>query len=114
MKIYSSLDQLFAGLYSFESGEWIYVNTDSWGRDPTNTNFYYIPFEYLESLDGDEIYLDDEDMEMPKQVQDLGLRSWMLVSSLLYIASKKAFVGNDSSWVVDEINYFRIHDTFRT
>lgn len=105
---------MIADLPNLDSGEWIYANTESWGREPEDTKFYYIPWGYLQSLDDDQIYLDDEDMEMPLQVEGLGLRSWMLVSSLSYILANKVAGGHDTGWLVDEINYYRENDTFRT
>lgn len=114
MRSYSSLGQMIADLPNLDSGEWIYASTESWGREPENTNFYYIPWDYLQSLDDDQIYLDDEDMEMPLQVQDLDLRSWMLVSSLLYILANKVAGGYDTNWLIDEVNYYRENDTFKT
>ena len=38
----------------------------------------------------EEIYLDEEDMEMPLVVKELNLKGWMLVSSLNYIVKNKS------------------------
>ncbi|MEN4748826.1 hypothetical protein ABEH28_03500 [Pseudomonas sp. Ps21-P2] len=114
MKAYSSLGQVIADLSDLDSGEWVYANIESWGREPEDTDFYFIPWDYLQSLEDDQIYLDDEDMEMPLQVQNLGLRSWMLVSSLSYILGHKVAGEHDTTWLIDEINYYRENDTFRT
>lgn len=114
MRSYNSLGQMIADLPNLDSGEWIYANSKSWGRQPEDTEFYYIPWDYLQSLDDDQIYLDDEDMEMPLQVEGFGLRSWMLVSSISYILANKVAGGHDTGWLIDEINYYRENDTFRT
>jgi hypothetical protein len=105
---------MIADLPNLDPGEWIYASAESWGKTPEDTNFYYIPWDYLQSLDDSQIYLDDEDMEMPMQVQNMGLRSWMLVSSLLYILDNKVSGGHNTNWFIDEINYYRENDTFRT
>jgi hypothetical protein len=114
MKSYDSLGKMIADLSSLDSGEWIYASIESWVQEPEDTSFYYIPWDYLQSLNDDQIYLDDEDMEMPLQVQGLGVRSWMLVSSLLCILANKVAGGHDANWLIDEINYYRGNDTFRT
>lgn len=114
MRSYKSLGQMIIDLPNLESGEWIFANTESWCRKPEDTKFYYIPWNYLQSLDDDQIYLDDEDMEMPLQIRCFGLRSWMLVSSLLYILANKVAGGHDAGWLVDEINFYRENDRFRT
>ena len=47
------------------------MNLDAWRATPEQAVFYSIPETYLEELDDDEIYLDDEDLEMPLAVQGL-------------------------------------------
>lgn len=114
MKAYSSLGQLITDLPALDLGGWVYTNIASWVQVPESTNFYVIPWDYLQSLEDYQIYLDDEDMEMPLQVQNLGLRSWMLVSSLSYISANKVAKEHDTAWLINEINYYRENDTFRT
>lgn len=114
MNSYSSIEELFKNLTLLDSGEWIYANINSWNSNPESTEFYYIPWDYIQSLDDEDIYLDEEDMEMPTTVRGLKLKGWMLVGSLNYIASKKPINVKDSNWVIEEINYYRENDTFRT
>lgn len=114
MNSYKSIDELIACLSLLEQGEWIYVNIDSWNNNPENTEFYYISWDYIQSLDDEEIYLDEEDMEMPLIVKELNLKGWMLVSSLSYISENKLSSGHDNRWFIDEINHYREYDTFRT
>ncbi|MDG6400165.1 hypothetical protein QCD79_09185 [Pseudomonas quasicaspiana] len=114
MNSYRSIHELFKNLSLLDSGEWIYAKIATWKRNPENTDFYYIPCDYIQNLDDDEIYLDEEDMEMPLAVRGLELRGWMSVSSLNYIASNNPHSGKDSKWIVEEINYYKDNDTFRT
>lgn len=114
MNSYKSIDELIASLSLLDQGEWIYVNLNLWNNDPENVIFYYISWDYIQDLADDEIYLDEEDMEMPLVVKELNLRGWMLVSSLNYIAQNKSNGEYDSKWFIDEINYYREYDTFRT
>ena len=62
----------------------------------------------------EEIYLDEEDMEMPLVVKELNLKGWMLVSSLNYIVKNKSNDRDNNQWLIEEINYYREYDTFRT
>lgn len=114
MNSYKTLDELIISLSLLDQGEWIYVNLNSWNSDPEHTDFYYIPWSYIQDLDDDEIYLDEEDLEMPLAVKELNLRGWMLVSSLNYIAQNKSNGGYDNKWFIEEINHYREYDTYRT
>ncbi|MBC3949325.1 hypothetical protein [Pseudomonas folii] len=114
MHSYRSIHELFENLSLLDPGEWIYANIASWSSHPENTDFYYIPWDHIQNLEDEEIYLDEEDMEMPSTVRGLELRGWMLVGSLNHIASNNPVSGKDSKWIVEEINYYRDNDTFRT
>ena len=114
MNSYKTIDELIISLSLLDQGEWIYVNLSLWNSEPQNTDFYYIPWDYIQDLEDNEIYLDEEDMEMPLIVKGLNLREWMLVSSLSYIARNKLNGGHDNKWFFDEINYYREYDSFRT
>ena len=112
MKIYNSLVDLIEDIPSLPGRDWIYVNLDSWKSGPEKTKLFYIPWNYIQDLEGDEIYLDEEGMEMPKSVEKCNLRCWMLVSQLDYILKNK--VDRGVRWFVEEINYYRENDEFRT
>ncbi|MBJ9749871.1 hypothetical protein [Burkholderia cepacia] len=114
MKIYNSLLDLIKGVQSLPGKDWIYVNLDSWRDNPIGTRFFYIPWDYIQDLDDDEIYLDAEDMEMPKSVENYDLRCWMLVNQLNYIKKNMDDRGEGVEWFVDEVNYYRENDEFRT
>ena len=114
MNHYKSIDELIVSLPLLDQGEWIYVNLDSWENNPENTGFYYIPWNYIQDLNDEEIYFDEENMEMPLVVKELNLKGWMLVSSLHYIVKNKSNNRHNNQWLIEEINYYREDDTFRT
>lgn len=113
VKTYKSLIELLENIPSLPGKDWIYVNLDSWKSNPEESKFFYIPWDCIQDLEDDEIYLDDEDMEMPKSVEDYDLRCWMLVNQLDYILKNKVAKGG-IKWFVDEVNYYRENDEFRT
>ena len=113
MNSFKSIPELIKNLSLLDQGEWIYANLNSWNSNPEYTDFYYIPWEYIQNLDDDEIYLDEEDMEMPLVVKGLNLRGWMLVGSLDYITQNKLNFEYDNKRLIDEINYYRNNDAFR-
>lgn len=114
MQIYNSLSELIENIPSLPEKDWIYANLDSWGRSPEGTRFFHIPWSDIQDLEDDEIYLDDEDMEMPKSVEQYDLKCWMLVNQLSYILKNKIDKGEGDKWFVDEINFYRENDDFRT
>ncbi|WP_124891724.1 hypothetical protein [Burkholderia sp. Bp9090] len=114
MKIYNSLLELTENIRSLPEKDWIYANVDSWRRDPEGTRFFYIPWNYIQDLDDDEIYLDNEGMEVPKSVEKYNLRCWMLVNQLSYILKGKVGENDNVKWFIDEVNYYRENDEFRT
>ncbi|PIT59027.1 hypothetical protein [Snodgrassella alvi] len=114
MNSFKSIYELIKNLSLLDQGEWIYANLNSWNSNPEHAEFYYIPWDYIQNLDDDEIYHDEEDMEMPLVVKGLNLRGWMLVGSLDYIIQNKSDFEHDNKWLIDEINYYRNNDTFRT
>ncbi|HDT6507760.1 TPA: hypothetical protein QFV83_001055 [Klebsiella aerogenes] len=113
MNSYNSIDDLIDALPKLVQEEWIYLNIDLWLSEPEKVKFYYIPWGYIQDLDDNDIYLDEEDMEMPKPVESENLKGWMLVNALSYIVKNKINLKEDNKWLIDEINYYRKYDTFR-
>ncbi|MBN3824839.1 hypothetical protein G3O00_14600 [Burkholderia sp. Ac-20384] len=113
VKIYKSLIELIENIPSLPGKDWIYVNLNSWKRNPEESRFFYIPWDYIQDLSADEIYLDDEDMEMPKSVEKYNLRCWMLVDQLDYILKNKIAKREGVRWFVEEVNCYRENDEFR-
>ncbi|MCA8111394.1 hypothetical protein [Burkholderia cepacia] len=70
-------------MHSIASGkEVIYADIDSWRGAPEEVRFFYVAWDFLKDLEGDEIYLGGEGVEMPKSVGNYNLRFWILVNQL--------------------------------
>ncbi|MBR8656021.1 hypothetical protein KDH83_22175 [Achromobacter sp. Marseille-Q0513] len=111
MQVFKTLAELLRAIPALEAREWLYVNLDAWRATPERAVFYSIPETYLEALDDDEIYLDDEDLEMPLAVQGLNLRGWMLAGDVQYIASR--LNGEDPAEFIAQVNHYREYDSFK-
>lgn len=64
------------------SDDWIYVNIDQLQRDAYECRYYYLPEDWILDLPEDEVYTDDEGLEMPEAYRELDLRGWRLASDL--------------------------------
>lgn len=113
IKKYKSIEDLFNDISQLDQGEWIYTQVELWNREPNNAYFYYIPWGYIQELSDNEIYLDDEDLEMPKSVEGKNLRGWMLVCDLSFLYQTQQEQRKDLSWTIEEINYYREYDAYR-
>lgn len=113
MKTFLTLDELLASLSTLESNEWIYTEISMWNSHPEQAVFYYIPWDYIQELSDDEIYLDDEEMEMPKAVEDKNLRGWMVICDLALFYQTQQVEQKTLQWIIEEINYYREYDAFR-
>lgn len=110
---YKTLESLLASLSALEQNEWIYTNIKKWNNNPESAVFYYIPWDYLQELDDEDIYLDNEDLEMPKSLESKSLRGWMVVCDLALFYQKQQEHEKTLQWVIAEINYYREYDTYR-
>ncbi|EMK0756649.1 hypothetical protein J0A78_01305 [Providencia rettgeri] len=113
IQVFQTLESLLASLTALEQNEWIYTNVKEWDKNPDLASFYYIPWDYLQELDDDEIYLDDEDLEMPKSLENMKLRGWMVVCDLALFNEKQKELDKTRQWVIEEINYYRDYDAYR-
>lgn len=113
IKTFLTLEALLSSLSDLDSNEWIYTEISTWNSNPHQALFYYIPWDYLQELPDDEIYLDDEDMEMPKVVEDKNLRGWMVVCDVALFYQMQQEQQKTLKWVIDEINYYREYDAYR-
>lgn len=109
MKQFNSLSELLNSLHHLDNNEWIYTNLDLWYQNPNDCIFYYITDDYINNLNDDEVYLDDEGLEMPIAVQSLNLRSFLTVGDIVYIYHKN---DNNIDKTIDEINHYREFDDF--
>lgn len=113
IKKFQTLSELLASLSMLESNEWIYTEIATWNSHPKQSIFYYIPWDYIQELPDDEIYLDDDDMEMPKAVEDKNLHGWMVVCDLALFYQTQQAQQKTLQWVIEEINYYREYDAYR-
>lgn len=51
---------------------------------------------------------------MPKSVEKYNLRCWMLVNHLSYILKGGVGENVNVKWFIDEVNYYRENDEFKT
>lgn len=109
MKQFNSLSDLLNNNHHLNHNEWIYINLDLWYQNPNDCVFYYITDDYINNLNDDEVYLDDEGLEMPIAVQSLNLRSFLTVGDIVYIYHKN---DNNIDKTIDEINHYREFDDF--
>ena len=113
IKTFLTLDELLTSLSILEPNEWIYTEITTWTSYPEQAVFYYIPWDYIQELPDDEIYLDDEDMEMPKAVEDKNLWGWMVVCDLVLFYQIQQAEQKNLQWIIEEINYYREYDAYR-
>lgn len=109
MKQFNSLSELLNNLHHLDNNEWIYANLDLWSQNPNDCVFYYITDDYINTLNDDEVYLDDEGLEMPILVQELNLRNFLIVGDIIHIYHKN---NNDVKKTINEINHYREFDGF--
>lgn len=109
MKQFNSLSELLNNIHHLNHNEWIYTNLDLWYNNPNDCAFYYISDEYINDLSDDEIYLDDEGLEMPILVQEFNLRTFLMVGNIWHIYHKN---DNDIQKTINEINHYREFDDF--
>ena len=110
MEKFESIAQLIERVRLFRPQKWIYANPKTWEKNKKKTIFYYIPENYIQELEDDEIYLDDEGLEMPLNTKGLNLRTWMLVSNFIYILDKSQ---GSNKKLIEGINYYREYDAFK-
>lgn len=68
--------------------EWIYVNPSAWDSNPLSVDYYFIPERWVWALPEDEVFTDDEDMEMPREVEGLGLVTFKTIFDLKHLLTQ--------------------------
>lgn len=85
---FHGIDDLISRIESFqESDDWIYINAKKFNTDLVGCTYYYLPEDWIATLPEDEVYTDDEGLEMPVSVKGLDLKGWLLASDLATLAS---------------------------
>ena len=113
MEYFESISSLISGLKKLKQEAWIYTNMEVWLSNPQKADFYYLPWDYMQSLDDDEVFLDDDGVELPLALKDKNLKEWMLVNILTHIADTIGWKVDDVNEFIDQVNYYREFDTFK-
>ena len=85
---FKSISDLIAGLSKLKQEAWIHTDMMVWLSNPERADFYYVPWAYLQSLDDDEVFENDDGDELPLVLKDKNLKEWMLVNVLADIAAR--------------------------
>ncbi|GJI98274.1 hypothetical protein RugamoR57_49920 [Duganella caerulea] len=113
MEYFQSISDLIAGLENLEQEAWIHTDIGIWLSNPLKADFYYLPWDYMQSLDDDEVFVNDDGLELPLVLKDKNLREWMLVSVLAHIADSVHRKGEDVGEFIEQVNHYREFDTFK-
>lgn len=109
---FSSVSDLIASLNGLKQEAWIYTNMEVWLSNPQNADFFYLPWDYMQSLHDDEVY-EDDGVELPLALKDKNLKEWMLVNLLAHIAKSIDWHAEGAKEFIDQVNYYREFDTFK-
>jgi hypothetical protein len=112
MEYFKSILDLLAGLKNLEQEAWIHTDMRVWLSNPQKADFYYLPWDYMQSLEDDEVYENEDGAELPLDLSDKNLREWMLVNVLARIASSIDWKAAGVKEFVDQVNHYREFDTF--
>lgn len=113
MEYFKSISDLFAGLEKLQQEAWIHTDMQVWRSNPEKADFYYLPWDYLQSLEDDEVFEDDLGVELPLALKDKNLKEWMLVNVLAQIAKSIDWKVEGLKELIDQVNYYREFDTFK-
>lgn len=109
MKEFSSIFDLINQLDFLDPSEWIYVNKYEWINNPKEAHYFYIPEEYINSLNDNDIYLDEDDMEMPRCVQNMNLESLITIYPIKEILKIE---NNNVDKMIKEVNFYLENNCF--
>lgn len=114
MEYFKSIADLIAGLNKLKQEEWIHTDMAVWMSNPEKADFYYLPWDYMQSLEDDEVFENDDGAELPLALKDKNLKEWMLVNVLTHIANSIDWKVEGIKEFIDQINYYREFDTFKS
>lgn len=112
MEHFLSISDLISGLENLTQEAWIHTDILVWQSNPQKSDFYYLPWEYMQILGDDEVFVDDDDLELPLVLKDKNLKEWMLVNVLSHIANSMNWKVEGVKEFIEQVNYFREFDTF--
>jgi hypothetical protein len=110
---FKSISDLIAGLKSLKQEAWIHTDMEVWRSSPQTADFHYLPWDYMESLEDDEVFVDDDGLELPLVLRDKNLKEWMLVNVLAHISDSINWKSDGSQEFIDQVNYYLEFDTFK-
>lgn len=113
MEYFQSISDLIDGLKNLKQGAWIHTDIGIWLSNPLKADFYYLPWDYVQSLDDDEVFVDDDGLELPIVLKDKNLTEWMLVNVLAHIANSINWKNEGVKEFIDQVNYYREFDTLK-
>lgn len=113
MEYFESIRDLIAGLSKLTPEEWVHTDMKVWLSCPQKADFYYLPWDYMQGLEDDEVYVDDDGVELPLVFKDKNLKEWMLVNVLAHIASSIDWKVGGVKEFIEHVNFYREFDTFR-
>jgi hypothetical protein len=112
MQHFNSITNLIKALDTLKPEEWVFTNLDAWTSKPTDCDFYYVPWDYLQSLKDDEVFTDDQGLELPIKLMDKNIKEWMLVNVLSHIVLNVKSKNEKISSFISQVNHYREFDTF--
>ena len=113
MEHFRSISDLIAGLKKLKQEAWIYADIEVWSSTPKNADFYYLPWDYMQSLDDDEVFENDDGVELPLALIDRNLKEWMLVNLVAHVANSIDWKKEGLKEFIDQANHYREFDTFK-
>ncbi|MGW8392218.1 hypothetical protein [Pseudoduganella sp. HUAS MS19] len=113
MEYFKSISDLVAGLKKLQQEAWIHTDMQVWLSSPEKADFYYLPWDYMQSLEDDEVYEDDDGVELPLALKDKNLKEWMLVNVLAHIAKSIDWNTEGAKEFIAQVDYYREFDTFK-
>ncbi|KQV53961.1 MULTISPECIES: hypothetical protein [unclassified Duganella] len=70
---FKSISDLIAGLSKLKQEAWIHTDMTVWLSNPETADFYYVHWAYLQSLDDDEVFENDDGDELPLVLREKNL-----------------------------------------
>ncbi|WP_426164413.1 hypothetical protein [Pseudoduganella sp. R-34] len=110
---FKSISELIAGLKGLKQEAWIHTDVEAWLSNPQKAEFYYVPWDYVQSLEDDEVFLNDDGLELPLVLRDKNLKEWMLVNVLAHISNSISWEKAGPQEFIDQVNYYLEFDTFK-
>ena len=110
---FEGISDLIARLKALKQEAWIHTDMEVWLSNPQKADFHYFPWDYMQSLDDNEVYVDDDGMELPLALKDKSLKEWMLVSVLTHISNSVNWEIEGLQGFIDQVNYYLEFDTFK-